>query len=88
MPGCVRIAAHRDANRLTLCVSDDGVGLGTRSSDSLGIGLKNVRARLDQLHGSDAVLTLENAAPHGTVATIRIPYRACTSYSNAAELLK
>jgi signal transduction histidine kinase len=79
-PGRVTIAARRDGDRLTLCVSDDGVGLAARSGDSsLGIGLQNVRARLAQLHGSDATLTLEPSTPHGTVATIRIPYRVCPS---------
>ena len=88
VPGCVNISAQRDADRLTLCVSDDGVGFNAHPSDSLGIGLKNVRERLDQLHGSSGVLTLENAIPHGTVATIQIPYRVCNSESTAGVLLK
>jgi signal transduction histidine kinase len=77
-PGRVTIAARVDGDRLELCVSDDGVGLGARSGDSsLGIGLQNVRARLAQLHGGDATLALEPATPQGTVATIRVPYRVC-----------
>jgi signal transduction histidine kinase len=77
-PGRVTIAARMEGDRLELCVSDDGVGLGARSGDpSLGIGLQNVRARLAQLHGGDATFTLEPAAPQGTVATIRVPYRVC-----------
>jgi two-component system LytT family sensor kinase len=79
-PGRVIIAARRDGERLSLCVSDDGVGFGARSGDSsLGIGLQNVRARLAQLHGSDGTLTIEPSKPHGTVATIHIPYRVCPS---------
>ena len=79
-PGRVHIAARQDGDRLELCVSDDGVGLGARSGDtSLGIGLQNVRARLAQLHGADATLVLEPSIPQGTVATIRIPYRVCPS---------
>jgi len=77
-PGRVHIAARVNQDRLTLCVSDDGVGFGARSGDSsLGIGLQNVRARLAQLHGSDGTLTIEPAKPNGTVATIHIPYRLC-----------
>jgi signal transduction histidine kinase len=77
-PGRVHIAARLNGDRLTLCVSDDGVGFGAQSGDSsLGIGLQNVRARLTQLHGSDGKLTLERATPHGTVAMIHIPYRVC-----------
>ena len=77
-PGRVVIAARRDGDRLTLSVSDDGVGLGTRAAESsLGIGLENVRARLAQLHGADGTLTVEPSNAQGTVATIRIPYRVC-----------
>ena len=77
-PGRVVIAARLEGDRLALSVSDDGVGFGARSGDgSLGIGLQNVRARLAQLHGADGVLVLEPSTPNGTVATIRIPYRAC-----------
>jgi signal transduction histidine kinase len=77
-PGRVTIAARLDGDRLVLSVSDDGVGFGARSQDpSLGIGLQNVRARLAQLHGGDGLLALEPSTPHGTVATIRIPYRVC-----------
>ena len=78
--GRVTIAARPDGDRLELSVSDDGVGLAARSGDSsLGIGLRNVRARLEQLHGSDGTLTVEPSIPRGTVATIRIPYRVCPS---------
>lgn len=74
-PGRVHIAARREGERLELCVTDDGVGLGAPSADSsLGIGLQNIRARIAQLHGADGTFTLEPGAPHGTVATIRIPY--------------
>lgn len=77
-PGRVLIAARVHRDRLTLSVSDDGVGFGTRSRNgSLGIGLENVRARLAQLHGSEGRLTIEPAHPHGTVAMIHIPYRVC-----------
>ena len=79
-PGRVLIAARLDGDRLELCVSDDGVGFGTRAGDtSLGIGLQNVRARLAQLHGDEGTLTLAPSTPHGTVATIRIPYRVCAA---------
>jgi signal transduction histidine kinase len=79
-PGRVHIAARRDGDRLELCVSDDGVGFGARSGDtSLGIGLQNVRARLAQLHSADGTLAIEPSTANGTVATIRIPYRVCSS---------
>jgi two-component system, LytTR family, sensor kinase len=77
-PGRVVIAARVNRDRLTLSVSDDGVGFGARTGDSsLGIGLQNVRARLAQLYGSEGRLTIEPSKPHGTVAMIHIPYRVC-----------
>jgi LytS/YehU family sensor histidine kinase len=77
-PGRVVIGARQDGDRLTLSVSDGGVGFESPSADSsLGIGLRNVRARLAQLHGSNGSLTLEPSTPHGTVAMIHIPYRVC-----------
>ena len=85
-PGRVVIGARLDRDRLALCVSDDGVGFGAHSGDaSLGIGLQNVRARLAQLHGSDGSLTIDAAKPHGTVATIQIPYRVCPSEPTASS---
>ncbi len=79
-PGRVLIAARLDGDRLELSVSDDGLGLGARSGDSsLGIGLQNVRARLAQLHGPEGTFTLEPSTPHGTIATIRFPFRVCRS---------
>jgi hypothetical protein len=81
-PGRVLIAARLNGDRLTLCVSDDGLGFRApsgRGDSSLGIGLQNVRARLAQLHGSEGRFTIEAAKPHGTVATIHIPYRVCPS---------
>ena len=83
-PGRVLIAARLDGERLELSVSDDGVGLDAQSGNSsLGIGIQNVRARLAQLHGTEATLTLEPSRPHGTIATIRIPYRVCHSISTS-----
>jgi LytS/YehU family sensor histidine kinase len=81
-PGRVLIAARLDGDRLELSVSDDGLGLSAQSGNSsLGIGIQNVRARLAQLHGDDGTFTIEPAKPHGTIATIRIPYRVCQSES-------
>ena len=77
-PGRVLIAARLDGDRLELSVSDDGVGFGAPPGESsLGIGLRNVRARLAQLYGAEGTLTLGPASPQGSVATIRIPYRVC-----------
>ena len=80
-PGRVCISARRDGDQLELSVTDDGVGLDARQGgSSLGIGLQNVNARLAQLHGGEGLLAVKPAIPHGTVATIRVPYRVFSSH--------
>lgn len=70
--GTLRVAATREAdNTLVVSVSDDGQGLSNWSSG--GIGLQNIRDRLHALFGRRAKLLLEENAPRGVVARIRIP---------------
>jgi sensor histidine kinase YesM len=71
-PGTVTIAARREANRLTLVVSDDGSG-GPPSNSGRGVGLANTRSRLRELYGDDQSLDLSRT-PLGFEARISIPY--------------
>ena len=69
------ITAVRFGDALEIKVCDDGPGLSSAGSQSgRGIGLANTRARLRQLYGSKALLTVENREPCGTVATVTLPY--------------
>jgi len=71
--GEVLVRARRRDRVLTIEVSDDGLGIqGTRAGGSTGIGLANLRERLQTLYGSQARLTLEDANP-GTRATLLLP---------------
>ncbi len=71
--GEVIVRARRRDGVLLLEVSDDGLGIqGTRPRGSTGIGLANLRERLETLYGSQARLTLEDAHP-GTRATLLLP---------------
>lgn len=74
--GGIRITADRVGESLQVQVSDDGPGLAPGEPGSQGIGLANTRARLRQLYGDAARLTLENGPRGGAVATLVIPYRA------------
>jgi sensor histidine kinase YesM len=47
-------------------------GLGFQNSTSNGIGLRNVRERLDKLYDGKATLAIEDNVPSGTKITIRI----------------
>jgi sensor histidine kinase YesM len=77
--GRVAIAARRDGSRLLLTVTDTGLGFRERrASDSTGLGLANLRARLATLFGATAALTIEDNAPAGTRVTIALPMPVAT----------
>ncbi|MCU0647363.1 MAG: histidine kinase [Gemmatimonadaceae bacterium] len=72
-PVLLSVTAHADAGDLILTVCDTGAGL--REDPPLGgVGLRNVRERLAQLHGAHA--SLEIAPPpdgRGVIARVRLP---------------
>jgi len=79
--GRITIHASKVAESLELTVSDDGPGLGTSTSAGHGIGLANVRARLDQLYGDRAKLVVANGATSGAIVTMVVPYRVSEAES-------
>jgi two-component sensor histidine kinase len=77
--GKIKIMARRDADRLVLSVSDNGPGPQKIARlDEAGVGLANIRQRLEQLYGSAQSLTLAEAPSGGTVAQIVLPFRTRT----------
>jgi two-component system, LytTR family, sensor kinase len=70
--GRISVEAHRDGDDLRLSVRDNGPGLAAQTE--AGVGLANTRARLEQLYGEEAALTLANADGGGVCATIVVPY--------------
>jgi two-component system LytT family sensor kinase len=70
--GRIELSARRDGDSLLLTVRDNGPGLAAKVES--GVGLANTRARLEQLYGEEARLTLENAEGGGVVATIALPF--------------
>jgi two-component system LytT family sensor kinase len=73
--GTVRITVARDGDAVVLRVVDDGVGLpasGTRERT----GVANTRERLRSLYGDAHAFTLAPRPDGGTVAEVRVPYRA------------
>ena len=69
--GVVSVAARRDGERLSITVRDNGPGVGVRRE---GVGLGNTRARLAQLYGGNAGVTLATAPDGGAVAEIVLPF--------------
>jgi signal transduction histidine kinase len=72
-PGQVEVRAWERAGRLHLTVRDDGVGLGERVRE--GLGLSITRARLRQLYGREQRFALAPAPAGGAVCTLSFPLR-------------
>jgi sensor histidine kinase YesM len=71
--GLVRIGARREHSTLVLSVADDGLGFrATRTDGGGGLGLANLRARLESLYGARAQLTIVDTQP-GTTVTLLLP---------------
>ncbi|HYP07529.1 MAG TPA: histidine kinase [Bryobacteraceae bacterium] len=81
--GFVRIAGRRSGDGLIVTVHNDGPGLAPGESSGRGIGLSNTRARLHQLYGERASITLEDTSPRGVLATITLPFRLASKSTDA-----
>jgi signal transduction histidine kinase len=69
--GEIRVAARLVQGALHLSVTDTGVGLDASSPE--GVGLANVRGRLESLYGRDGTLAIHVHEPHGVLAEITMP---------------
>jgi len=75
--GHIVVEGSREGDSLVLRVRDDG---GAAAADTLnapsgrGVGVRNTRARLQQLYGSAQRFTLARDGECGVVAEIRLPY--------------
>lgn len=72
--GRIEISARRVGDRLVLAVRDNGPGLNGADAGDEGVGLRNTRARLEQLYGSAQSLTLREAEEGGLIAEVTLPY--------------
>ena len=73
--GRVEISARREGKLLRVCVSDDGRGAEPNGGQPGGIGLANMRARLQCLYGPDHRFEFRSAPDFGTTVDIRLPFR-------------
>jgi signal transduction histidine kinase len=56
-------------------VADTGVGFGKAATAGTGVGLANIRERLQLLYGGKGALTVTENAGGGTRVTVTVPYR-------------
>jgi two-component system LytT family sensor kinase len=79
----ISVRAKRESKAIRVEIEDDGVGLQpihdldrrslTGGLAPTGIGLKNIRERLDAMYGGSADLSLEDLAGGGCRASLKIP---------------
>jgi hypothetical protein len=74
--GHLRVAAEIVHGKLQMTVADTGLGFGKAATAGTGVGLANIRERLQLLHGKQATLTVTANQPSGTVVCITVPYRS------------
>jgi two-component system, LytTR family, sensor kinase len=75
--GRIEIMAMRNDDQLVLSVCDNGPGPSNiDNGDERGVGLRNIRQRLEQLYGGAQTLTLLERPDGGTIARIEMPFRS------------
>ena len=76
--GTVTLRSRLQGNRVLIEVEDDGVGIQGRQASKLtrtgaGVGMKNVRERLEVLYGREARFTVVSNPGRGTLVSIELP---------------
>src|SRR5262245_15322796 len=74
--GTVSIDATVEGELLTLTVGDDGLGMAERVLGEVydrGVGLRNLRERLERLYGPEHLPVIESVPGRGTTVRIRLP---------------
>jgi two-component system LytT family sensor kinase len=72
------LRSRLEGDRVLIEVADDGVGMNHRPASALrregnGIGMKNVRERLEVLYGNQARFDVVSNPGRGTIVTIELP---------------
>jgi signal transduction histidine kinase len=74
--GALKVKAEIVHGKLAVSVVDTGLGFGKAPTAGTGVGLANVRERLQLLYGTRAALTVTENPAGGTVVTITVPYKS------------
>ena len=72
--GKLSVKAEIVHGKLAVTVADTGLGFGRAATAGTGVGLANIRERLQLLYGQRAGVTVSENQPSGTVVTITVPY--------------
>jgi two-component system, LytTR family, sensor kinase len=75
--GQIRLSASRNNGTLNVCVYNDGPALQPGwEATSAGIGIANVRSRLEGLYGERFAFNIENQSPEGVQVTLSVPFES------------
>ncbi|MFI4931401.1 MAG: sensor histidine kinase [Burkholderiales bacterium] len=74
--GSLTVRAEVQHGKLAVTVADTGVGFGKAATSGTGVGLANVRERLQLLYGNKATLSVREHNGGGTAVTITVPYKS------------
>ncbi|MET0857922.1 MAG: ATP-binding protein, partial [Telluria sp.] len=70
--GKLTISCERDGAHLRVSVADNGAGFS--SVGGTGVGLSNIRQRLEAMHGNRAWLEVGARADGGFISSVTVPY--------------
>ena len=74
--GRLTVSADVVHGKLAVTVADTGLGFGKAATAGTGIGLSNIRERLQLLYGGKAGLKVTENPGGGTAVTITVPYQS------------
>jgi hypothetical protein len=77
--GRLTLKAEIVHGKLAVSVTDTGLGFGRAPTAGTGVGLANIRERLQLIYGTKALLAVAENPGGGTRVTITVPYRSLDS---------
>ena len=82
--GHLLVKAEIVHGKLQVTVADTGLGFGRAATAGTGVGLANIRERLQLLYGPKAGLTIAENPGGGTRVTVSVPYKPVQDPAHAA----
>ncbi len=83
--GRLTVKAEIVHGKLAVSVADTGLGFGRAATAGTGVGLANIRERLQLLYGNKASLTVAENQPGGTIVTVTVPYKTVEAATEGAR---